>query len=379
MGTWGPGNLENDYAGDELGDRTHKLVESLLERARNKLSCDQGEYEHTALIVDFEMVFALDAKRLLYCNNLPAVEDIEQLKHEFIREWDVHIEGYDPKPEYKKERRKVILRTFNRFKKICSRREKENQVSSNAEIEYVEITPPPLEELVAGAALTTHSVCGEYEVTLPRNWSTQTSKEPPTTPNYLLANHFTKDGSTLIANVQVLDDASKDYGKLVEQPFLLEEVFFATGRSLLPNEVPESADPYILIAKLSSAEGNAPDLYELVYGTAEALSPSYEGEGCFVDEGPYGKEENDELEFLGLHAWKQSEHSSNEKLKLFQSVYFHVISDDSILLLEFGSLGEEPDSFELSVSVGCQPDPNLTKYMSDTALVDQLTDTLRLR
>lgn len=378
MGTWGPGNLENDYVGDELGDRTHKLMESLLERARNKLSRDEGEYEHTALIVDFEILFALDANGLLYCNNLPAVEDVEQLKRDFIREWDVHIEGYDPKPEYKQGRRQVILRTFDRLKKICSRRAKEQQVSTVAEIEYLEITPPSLEELVAGAALTTHSVCGDYEMALPVNWSTHTSNEL-STPDYLLAKHFWEHGSTFTANVKVLDDASKDYGKLVEQPFLLEDVFFATGRSLLPDEVPESADPYILIAKLSSADGNAPGLYDLVYGTAEALSPSYEGEGCFVDEGPYEKEENDELEFLGMHAWKPSEHSSNEKLKLFQSVYFHVISEDSIVLLEVGSLGEEPDSFELSVSVGSQPDPSLTKYMSDPALVEHLTDTLRLR
>lgn len=380
MGTWGPGNLDSDAASDELGDRTHKLVESLLERARNKLSRDEGEYECAALFIDFEMVLALDAKKLLRCNNLPSSEEVEDLKKDYIREWAVHIDGYEPQPEYKKDRRQVILRTFNRFKKICSRREQENQESGNPDIEWVEIAPPTLEELTAGSTLSMHPVLGDYQIILPENWSTQSSKVLPATPTFLLTNHFVEtDGRTFTAKALVLDDASEDHGKLAEHPFLLEEVFFATGRSTLPEEVPESADPYILVARLRSEEGAAPDLYDLVFGSGEALSPNYEGEGCFLYEGPCGKDTTGEMEFLGFYARKQTEYSSNKKLRLFQNMYFHVISKDSLILLEYGGLGEEPNSFSLSVLVGTLPDPNRTKYMADPALVEHLTATLSLK
>lgn len=120
MGTWGPGNLENDYALDELGERSQKLVNGLLRRARSKRSREADEYDHTTLFVEFEILFALDARKLLSAE-LPDPNEVETLKQRFLKDWDAHIDALEPKPDYKRKRRQVIARTFDRFKRICAR------------------------------------------------------------------------------------------------------------------------------------------------------------------------------------------------------------------------------------------------------------------
>ena len=51
MGTWGPKNLDNDYALDELGDRLDKLVKRLWSRAKKKTSREGDEHDYTTLFV----------------------------------------------------------------------------------------------------------------------------------------------------------------------------------------------------------------------------------------------------------------------------------------------------------------------------------------
>jgi hypothetical protein len=123
MGTWGPGNLQNDYALDELGERSRVLIEALLERARRKTSRESDEYDYTTLFVEIEIVFALHAKRLLETSCLPPAEEIEQLKQSYLRDWDAYIDSLQPTAGFKRDRRRVIVATFNRLKRICLLRE----------------------------------------------------------------------------------------------------------------------------------------------------------------------------------------------------------------------------------------------------------------
>lgn len=120
MGTWGAGNLENDYALDELCDRSAKLVEAMMDRARGKRSREGDEYDYTTLFVEFEIVFALEAKGLLM-GRLPEPDDVEELKLSFIQDWEVYYEEMAASPEHLKKRRQCIMRTFNRFKRICTK------------------------------------------------------------------------------------------------------------------------------------------------------------------------------------------------------------------------------------------------------------------
>lgn len=118
MGTWGSGNLDNDYAWDELADRTDKLLRTIMRRAKRKASREGDEYDYTTLFVEFEILFALEAKGLL-TGRFPDPSDVDKLKLSFIADWDAYIDGLSPTAEHKSERRKTILATFDKFKRIC--------------------------------------------------------------------------------------------------------------------------------------------------------------------------------------------------------------------------------------------------------------------
>jgi hypothetical protein len=123
MGTWDAGNLDNDYALDELSERLDKLVKGLWSRAKKKTSREGDEYDYTTLFVEFEILFALEDRKLVRerCGAMPTPDEVEKVKLNFINEWDANIDALEPTEEHKQNRRKVILQTFNRFKRICRR------------------------------------------------------------------------------------------------------------------------------------------------------------------------------------------------------------------------------------------------------------------
>ncbi|MEM9071829.1 MAG: hypothetical protein AAGE52_25190 [Myxococcota bacterium] len=124
MGTWGPQNLDNDYALDELHARSTALVASLLERARSKTSRECDDYDYTTLFVEFEIVFAFAAHGLLDCE-LPPPNEVAKLAAEYLRDWEIGIDKLGATAAHKRERRDVIERTFQRFQILCQERQQE--------------------------------------------------------------------------------------------------------------------------------------------------------------------------------------------------------------------------------------------------------------
>lgn len=129
MGTWGPNNLDNDYALDELGVRIDKLVKRLLLRARKKTSREGDEYDYTTLFVEFEILFAMEDRKLILerCSVMPTPDQVETLKLNYISAWDKNIDALEPTEDHKRDRRKAILQTFNRFKRISRRHHPETE------------------------------------------------------------------------------------------------------------------------------------------------------------------------------------------------------------------------------------------------------------
>lgn len=117
MGTWGAGNLDSDYALDELSTRTHDLLTELLLRAQRKHSREWDEYDHTTLFVEFEIVFALDAHGLMSTGKFPAAAAIRALAAEFLVDYDDYLEEAWP------ERRAKIVDTFEKFAVLCDKHE----------------------------------------------------------------------------------------------------------------------------------------------------------------------------------------------------------------------------------------------------------------
>ncbi len=119
MGTWGAGNLDSDYALDELSQRAHDLIVEMLLRWQRSDSREWDEYDHTTLFVELELVFALAAKGLIPSGRFIPVPDLVRM---LIKDW---LAGYDevmgeePWPD----RRKTIVATFEKFVALCEKLE----------------------------------------------------------------------------------------------------------------------------------------------------------------------------------------------------------------------------------------------------------------
>ena len=122
MGTWGPGNLDDDSAMEEVSRRSHQLLTELLEQIRKPSSQHADEYEHGKLFVAFEFFFALDAKKLIARGAFPTAHEVDLLAKKYLLGWEAYLaKNLEPSTGFLKKRRRVIEQTFDHFKKICVR------------------------------------------------------------------------------------------------------------------------------------------------------------------------------------------------------------------------------------------------------------------
>jgi hypothetical protein len=87
----------------------------MLLRAQRSESREWDEYDYTTLFVELELVFALEAAKLLRAARFPTPAAVRELAQAYIAEWDDYAEADGPGPA----RRQVILDTFERFATIC--------------------------------------------------------------------------------------------------------------------------------------------------------------------------------------------------------------------------------------------------------------------
>ena len=144
MGTWGEGNLDNDYALDELGERSSELLKSLIDRAQRPESREPDEYDYTTLFVEFEIVFALETHGLLSPGrSLLTPKEAESLRDRYIEGWDQKIDSVAPTDDHKRKRRKVIVKTFDRFIRLVRRYHKK---WAKADAGWVEMSAEEMRE-----------------------------------------------------------------------------------------------------------------------------------------------------------------------------------------------------------------------------------------
>lgn len=126
MGTWGAGNLESDYALDELSQRAHDLIVEMLLRWQRPASREWDEYDHTTLFVELELVFALAAKGLIPSGRfIPAPAVVRTLIAAWLAGYDAVMDD-QPWPE----RRTRIVATFAKFVALCEKLEGEGALPS---------------------------------------------------------------------------------------------------------------------------------------------------------------------------------------------------------------------------------------------------------
>jgi hypothetical protein len=108
MGTWGPGNFQNDGALDYLGDLCEQLTATIDKVLADGAAAADEEGEST--LVPAVAVLTLLAERL---NGVPPKpEKVAGWRTAYLAAFDATMPGLDPKGTFIGERRPVVEQTF---------------------------------------------------------------------------------------------------------------------------------------------------------------------------------------------------------------------------------------------------------------------------
>ncbi len=115
MGTWGAGNFDSDTAADHLGALGSRLVaEVSAAMAGDPVELEPDEYWGVAVPCDLELLLVLVRQGWVGLA-LPSPEVIRGWQERFLGVWERAIDGLEPDPAYKDERRVVLNETFERL------------------------------------------------------------------------------------------------------------------------------------------------------------------------------------------------------------------------------------------------------------------------
>ncbi|NPC72040.1 MULTISPECIES: DUF4259 domain-containing protein [Corallococcus] len=121
MGTWGFGNFENDTAGEHLVGVVRPLLQQIADTVRDEALMAPDEYDGVAMISNLEIIACLaeslgksSESKTAPGMELPPPATIEKWREDYLRVWDGYIDQLNPKPDFKRRRRKVIQTTFER-------------------------------------------------------------------------------------------------------------------------------------------------------------------------------------------------------------------------------------------------------------------------
>lgn len=107
MGFWGPGNFNNDGALDYLLELEEQFRTAIEEGLTDPMVVGQ-----CISLPTIEIWLALQEKGIL---SVPGLKTIHRWRDRFLTVYDEEIDGYTPEPEYKVQRRTVIVDTFARL------------------------------------------------------------------------------------------------------------------------------------------------------------------------------------------------------------------------------------------------------------------------
>ncbi|MFE7492215.1 DUF4259 domain-containing protein [Kitasatospora sp. NPDC057541] len=121
MGTWGSGNFESDTALDHLSTVIDRLVDEVAQAmAGDLVELEPDEYWGVAVPCNLELLLSL-ARAGHGVGDLPEAHVIMQWKTTFMAVWERSIDGMEPAPGFKEERRAVLNRTFDQLAEAITR------------------------------------------------------------------------------------------------------------------------------------------------------------------------------------------------------------------------------------------------------------------
>lgn len=128
MGTWGKGNFDSDTAADHLGILMQRLVDEVGQAMSGpSVEIEPDEYWGTAVPCNLEILHLLAQQRWVGVT-LPDTDTLEGWKAKFLEVWDEEIDNLGPSRSFKKERREVLVRTFDQLLALVADDEAEASV-----------------------------------------------------------------------------------------------------------------------------------------------------------------------------------------------------------------------------------------------------------
>jgi hypothetical protein len=124
MGTWGAGNFENDDAAEYFIGLCKPLVEQIRNTVAQPALMQPDEPDSDIMMANVEILAVLGSNigktnneeigRLIFPFPLPASEEVQRWKYEYLKVWDGYIDKLAG-GDYKVRRRRVLVDTFDRL------------------------------------------------------------------------------------------------------------------------------------------------------------------------------------------------------------------------------------------------------------------------
>ena len=133
MGTWGPGDFDNDGAHDYANGLVHQLRERVAKAFKKRYGAAiDGDGEE--VVVPSIFIMGLLAS---HCKAaLPESSLLTEWKTKYLEIYDDQIDGLEPHGGYKQRRRRTITNTFNKVIRLSRAQEERREETRNMEAEY---------------------------------------------------------------------------------------------------------------------------------------------------------------------------------------------------------------------------------------------------
>src|SRR5690606_37309851 len=117
--TWGPGNFDSDTAADHLGTLTRRLVDEIQAAMADPSEIEPDEYWGVAVPCNLELLTLIGRQGYVGAQ-FPDADTISEWRKTFMDVWERTIDGLEPMPEHKIERREVLHRTFEALLQVSN-------------------------------------------------------------------------------------------------------------------------------------------------------------------------------------------------------------------------------------------------------------------
>ena len=136
MGTWGPGNFENDAAAEYLQELCQPMLDQIEAAVKEASLLEPDEYDSEIMMCNIE-ILACWSEHLgrfsrsliqdaLYPCVLPPPTTVAEWHRIYLEVWDGYIDQIGPSPDYKRDRRSVIVDSFQRLERIAAAQHEED-------------------------------------------------------------------------------------------------------------------------------------------------------------------------------------------------------------------------------------------------------------